>query len=128
MSLFGHVLRFVANIALFSNNIIRCRVSTSSIFLVESMGGNTELANLALACPECNHQKGTDIGSRKSPKGKFIRLFNPRTDIWHNHFELNWAIIRPKTAIGEITVKMLGFNDEFRIVFRKYLMLLGVYP
>ena len=91
-------------------------------------GGNTELTNLALACPECNRKKGTDIGSRKSPKGKFIRLFNPRTDIWRNHFELNWAIIRPKTNIGEITIKMLGFNDNFRIVFREYLMLIRVYP
>ena len=73
-------------------------------------------------------KKGTDIGSRKNPKGKFIRLFNPRTDIWHNHFELNWAIVRPKTDIGEITVKMLGFNDDFRMAFREYLMLIGIYP
>jgi hypothetical protein len=91
-------------------------------------GGRTEPFNLALACPECNRKKGTIIGSRKHPEGEFIRLFNPRTDEWSEHFEFNWAIIHPKTDIGEITSKMLGFNDDFRIAFREYLMLLGVYP
>ena len=86
------------------------------------------LSNLALACPECNRKKGTVIGSRKYSRGKFIRLFNPRDDIWQKHFEFNWAIVRPKTEIGEITCKILGFNDDFRITFREYLMLIGVYP
>jgi hypothetical protein len=91
-------------------------------------GGRTELSNLALACPECNRKKGTVIGSRQSPDGRFIRLFNPRADVWEEHFEFNWAIIRPKTKIAEITSKILGFNDDFRVAFREYLMLLGVYP
>lgn len=91
-------------------------------------GGRTELSNLALACPECNRRKGTVIGSRKHAKSKFIRLYNPRTDVWHHHFELHWAIIRAKTDIGEISAKMLGFNDDIRIAFREYLMLIGVYP
>jgi 5-methylcytosine-specific restriction endonuclease McrA len=91
-------------------------------------GGRTELSNLALACPECNRKKGTNIGSRKQPEGEFIRLFNPRTDNWSRHFEFNWAIIHPKTDIGEITSKLLGFNDDFRISFREYLMLIGIYP
>lgn len=91
-------------------------------------GGLTELPNLALACPECNWKKGTIIGSRKHPRGKFIRLFNPRDDVWQQHFGFNWAIVRPKTEIGEITCKILGLNDDFRISFREYLMLRGVYP
>lgn len=91
-------------------------------------GGTTELANLALACPECNRKKGTEIGSRKHPEGEFIPLFNPRIAAWRDHFELNWAIIRGKTEIGEITVKILGLNDKFRVTFREYLMLIGAYP
>jgi hypothetical protein len=91
-------------------------------------GGRTELSNLALACPECNRKKGTIIGSRKRADGEFIRLFNPRQDDWAEHFEFNWAIVRPRTDIAWITIKLLGFNDDFRITFREYLMLLGVYP
>jgi hypothetical protein len=89
-------------------------------------GGRTELSNLALACPDCNRKKGTIIGSRKHAEGEFIRLFNPRLDVWSEHYEFNWAIIHPKTDIGEITSRLLGFNDDFRITFREYLMLLGV--
>lgn len=59
---------------------------------------------------------------------KLIRLFNPRIDVWEHHFELNWAIINPKTEIGEITIKILGINDAFRVTFREYLIACGVYP
>ncbi len=91
-------------------------------------GGQTELSNLALACAECNRKKGIAIGSRKHAEDAFIPLFNPRTDKWNEHFELNWAIIRPQTDIGEITVKILGLNEDVRIAFREYLMLIGAYP
>lgn len=76
-------------------------------------GGRTELSNLAFACPECNLKKGTLIGSRKKAEGEFIRLFNPRIDVWDEHFAFNWAIIHPKTDIGEITGRMLGFMMIF---------------
>ena len=91
-------------------------------------GGQTVLSNLALACAECNRKKGIALGSRKHADGEFIPLFNPRIDNWNEHFELNWAIIRPQTDVGEITVKILGLNDDVRITFREYLMLIGAYP
>ena len=91
-------------------------------------GGQTELSNLALSCPECNRKKGANIASRKHPHTDFIPLFNPRIHEWNQHFELNWAIIRPGTEVGEMTVKILGLNEDVRIAFREYLMLLGVYP
>ena len=128
MSKFIGVHYFAANIALFRKATTRFLVFTLSIFLAKSTGGRTEFSNLALACPECNRKKGTIIGSRKHSEGEFIRLFNPRTDAWSEHFEFNWAIIHPKTDVGEITSKMLGFSDDFRITFREYLMLLGAYP
>jgi 5-methylcytosine-specific restriction endonuclease McrA len=81
--------------------------------------GRTELSNLTLACPDCNRKKGTIIGSRMHAEGELIPLFNPRIHVWTDHFELNWAIIRPKTDIGKITSSLLGFNDDYRVAFRE---------
>lgn len=50
-------------------------------------GGDNDLENLAYACPYCNRHKGTDIASL-SGSGTLVRLYNPRTDIWKEHFSL----------------------------------------
>jgi hypothetical protein len=50
-------------------------------------GGLTDINNLAFACSICNLRKGSDIASL-THNGMLIRLFNPRTDIWTDHFTL----------------------------------------
>lgn len=89
-------------------------------------GGASELNNLAYACAPCNRAKGSDIGSI-SPAGEFTRFFNPRADIWDEHFRLGGATIQPLTTIGEVTSRILGFNDSARIHEREELIRFGKY-
>jgi hypothetical protein len=90
-------------------------------------GGSTTIDNLAFACFSCNRQKGTDIGSRSSAD-EFVRFFNPRTDRWSEHFRLDGVIIRPLTAIGEVTARILNFNSIERLLERQDLIDLKRYP
>ena len=90
-------------------------------------GGSSEPDNLAYACALCNRAKGSDIGSVSS-NGQFIRFFNPRTDRWTEHFCLEDAMIKPLTLIGEVTVRILGFNDSARVHEREEMMRFGTYP
>src|SRR5215203_1895953 len=91
-------------------------------------GGKTEADNLALACQPCNRNKGSDLGSIAEKSKLLIRFFNPRTDNWFEHFRLSEGLIEPLTEIGEVTIKVLGFNDLERILERKGLIEIGYYP
>ena len=88
-------------------------------------GRTNEIINLALACSYCNRFKGSDVGSIF--RGDFIRFFNPRKDIWAEHFVLNDAVIQPLTPVGEVTAKILQFNNIDRIIERQLLIEVGKY-
>ena len=88
-------------------------------------GGITELFNLALSCVRCNRAKGTDVGSVHPATREFIRLFNPRLDRWSDHFATSGPRIIGLTLIGEVTVTLLRFNDEPRVIERMLLIRLG---
>ena len=95
----------------------------------ERHGGQTISENLALACSTCNEFKGTDLGSLDwESKGDFEFFFNPRTQIWTEHFQIeaNGEII-PLTAEARVTVRILRFNDEARIEERRELIEAGLY-
>lgn len=81
-------------------------------------GGKTELENLAYSCFSCNNNKGSDIGTIILPQTQLIRLFNPRKDKWHEHFELYNGVIHPLTLIGEATVNILKINSLEKIMER----------
>ena len=90
-------------------------------------GGSAEADNLAYACALCNRAKGSDVGS-VSTTGEFTRFFNPRTDRWAEHFLLEQAAIRPLTTIGEVTARILGFNESARLHEREEMIRFGKYP
>ena len=94
----------------------------------EKHGGQTETDNLAYACAFCNRAKGSDIGSIIPDSGTLIRFFNPRTDLWFEHFTLHEIMIVPLSPIGEVTVHILNFNDSERLLERQNLRALGRYP
>jgi hypothetical protein len=96
----------------------------------EKHGGRTHEDNLAYACPFCNRNKGSDIASLDPRTGDIVRLFNPRLDRWAEHFTLaeDGVTISPQTSIGEATARLLGVNDEARLVERRVLGRLGRYP
>jgi hypothetical protein len=91
-------------------------------------GGSNAVENLAYACAFCNRQKGTDLGSIDWQTGNLVRFFNPRQDNWSEHFKLNGSTILSVTIIGEVTVRLFGFNDNSRILERQELMAENRYP
>jgi HNH endonuclease len=91
-------------------------------------GGPTTADNLAYACIFCNLQKGTDLGSIVWRSGELVRFFNPRRDAWGEHFRLDESAIQPRTDIGEVTVRILEFNNDDRIIERQTLIEVGKYP
>lgn len=91
-------------------------------------GGSTEANNLACACFLCNLNKGTDLGSIHWPTEQLTRFYNPRTDRWADHFQLDGIVLRPLTDIGEVTARILSFNTEDRLSERRILIGKGNYP
>ena len=85
--------------------------------------GRTESENLALSCFFCNRNKGSDIGSvRSAGDTEIVRFFNPRTDVWAEHFAFDAEQrIVPATDIGRVTARILGFNAENRLLERQAL-------
>ena len=94
----------------------------------EKHGGPTTADNLAYACLFCNRAKGRDIGST-SPDGRLVPLFNPRADRWGDHLHLDENMrIQPRSAVGSVTMKVLGLNADERVLERQALNAEGRYP
>ena len=55
-------------------------------------------------------------------------LFNPRTQIWLEHFQLEGGFILGLTAIGRTTVFLLRMNETMRLQLRQSLAAQGLYP
>jgi hypothetical protein len=91
-------------------------------------GGSNDETNLAYACVFCNRYKGSDIGSIIWDTQEFVRFYNPRRDRWSQHFQLDQSMIAPRTSIGEVTARILGFNDRDRLLERQALIDTGRYP
>lgn len=96
--------------------------------IAEKHGGETSFANLSLACTNCNRAKGSDIATLV--KGVLVRLFNPRSDVWGEHFELadDGKMIVSKSEIGQATIQILGFNASERLLERELLFEAQRYP
>ncbi len=52
------------------------------------------LDNLALACDRCNAFKGPNLSSIDPFTNKIVNLFNPRLDVWGEHFRFEGSVIR----------------------------------
>ncbi len=80
----------------------------------ESLGGVTELHNLACACSRCNAHKGVRTRVRDPQSGMRLAIFNPRRQGWRRNF--SWSSdgsrIIGLTRIGRATVGALNFNDS----------------
>jgi hypothetical protein len=94
----------------------------------EKHGGSTTADNLALACVFCNRSKGTDVATLVGEARQLVRLFNPRTDRWSEHFELRGSRVEGKTEIGKGTSALLAFNHPDRILEREELIRSRRYP
>jgi hypothetical protein len=89
--------------------------------------GLTILVNLAYACFECNNAKGSDVASYDELTNKLTPLYNPRTQTWNRHFELDGEHIIGKTRIGRVTVFLLQMNSPSQIAIRHNLLQAGLW-
>jgi hypothetical protein len=98
--------------------------------IAEKHRGTTELDNLCLSCPDCNAYKGTDIGSLDPVTNILTPLFNPRTQRWNEHFQIDnlSAGLQPLTPEARVTVELLRLNSHEQIETRLLLLELNQYP
>lgn len=93
-----------------------------------SAGGTNDPANLAWACPSCNLHKSDRIRVSTSGSNESVLLFNPRTDLWTEHFEWDDYSVIGKTQTGRATVRQLDLNHERRQKVRQAEQLFGLFP
>lgn len=75
-------------------------------------GGGDDPSNLALACYHCNHHKGPNLTGIDPETGQIIPLFNPRTQLWNEHFALEGMEVVGLTPTGRTTVRVLAMNTD----------------
>ena len=90
-------------------------------------GGTDRLSNLAYACSWCNWKKGPNIATILFEGGDLLPLFNPRTNIWHEHFKVEEGLLIEKTDIAKGTIKLLAMNTVELILERKALAEAGYF-
>ncbi len=92
--------------------------------------GSDEESNLWLSCSLCNRYKGPQIMSIDPLGGATVPLFNPRTQIWSEHF--HWSpdgtLIIGLTPVGRATVEALQLNNEIAVEVRRNWVLAGWHP
>lgn len=94
------------------------------------LGGNSELSNLVFTCGGCNLYKHAKIEGIDPFAGYAVPLYNPRKEIWANHFEWSkdFTLIIGLTATGRATIDTLKMNRKELINLRNVLFLFGDHP
>jgi hypothetical protein len=84
-------------------------------------GGPDRLRNLALACRSCNLRKGMGQRARDPITGDLVPLFNPRSDVWGDHFQVSLRSLRVEglTAVGRARVRRLGMHQPLALGARR---------
>lgn len=118
----------------------RCEYCQSPEFILLSMevdhivpkskGGGDSEENLALACPSCNERKFDFQTGIDPDTGEEQPLFNPRTQVWHEHFLWNedFTAIVGLTPAARATISRLKMNREKMIAARKLWISVGWHP
>jgi hypothetical protein len=91
-------------------------------------GGLDDEANLALACYHCNRHKGPNLAALDPETNQMTRLFDPRRDIWDEHFRIVGAVITGRTPVGRATGRLLKMNANIRLDLRTELLGIGRWP
>ncbi len=91
-------------------------------------GGQAVAENLALTCLPCNRYKGSDQTAMDPESHSLALLFNPRVQVWEEHFALIGARIVGLTPAGRATANLLRFNLPVRMDVRQLLIERGRYP
>lgn len=94
----------------------------------QSRGGETSAENLALSCRSCNLYKADAVSAFDETEQREVPFFNPRRDIWDEHFEIviETGEIEDLTEIGRVTIVRLRINSPAQIEARKQWLKLGL--
>jgi hypothetical protein len=94
------------------------------------LGGKTVAENLAYSCLGCNSHKGVKIEAVDPVSEKSVPLFNPRTNIWYEHFTWNkrFTEIISLTPTGRATIEALKLNRKGVVNLRWALFAVGKHP
>lgn len=96
-----------------------------------AQGGGSDESNLWLSCPLCNRYKADKISARDPLTGEDAALFNPRTQVWADHFRWSEDGLRiiGLTPTGGATVAALHLDDDpDALLVRSYWVLAGWHP
>jgi len=94
----------------------------------QSVGGPTSTDNLALACVSCSLRKWARQAAIDSESGEEVPLFNPRTQLWAEHFRWEGETIVPLSAIGRATAIALALNRPLILAIRREESVRGRHP
>ena len=91
-------------------------------------GGLTDAGNLALSWVSCSLRKGSRQRAVDPHTGQQVSLFNPRQDIWSEHFEWRRVRLIGLTPTGRATIEALCLNRPLILEIRKEEDALGRFP
>lgn len=96
----------------------------------KSLGGETTLDNLALACQGCNNHKYNKTEGSDSISGNIVPFYHPRQQCWSEHFAWNndFTLVIGLTPVGRTTVDALQLNREGVVNLRRVLYAIGEHP
>jgi hypothetical protein len=96
----------------------------------QSLGGPTEEENLWLACSLCNDHKSDRIAALDPLTGTIVRLFDPRHQVWREHFA--WTAEGDRlvgvTPTGRATIAALHLNRPSLVKGRQAWVSVGWHP
>ncbi len=75
-------------------------------------------SRLAFSCDRCNAYKGPNISSVDPATGEVVQLFNPRTDVWSDHFVASKGFVIGLSSVGRATSRLLNMNHPRRVELR----------
>jgi hypothetical protein len=97
------------------------RFSLDHVIARKHQGPDTP-ENLALCCLRCNLHKGTDLTGIDPLTRALVPLFNPRRQVWSEHFRWDGAIVSGTTKTGRTTMSVLRMNAPERVRLRTALL------
>lgn len=92
--------------------------------------GDDNLDNLCLSCWNCNNHKRQATMMIDPETGEHAVLFNPRTQLWSEHFEWIEGATRLQglTPSGRVTIIRLKMNRPMMMVARQRWRSGGYHP
>lgn len=92
------------------------------------VGGKTVHWNLALACVSCSLRKSSRQQIVDPDSGTTVNIFNPRSQLWTDHFQWNGVYAFGITAVGRATVAALDMNRPMLLEIRREEMFFHRHP